>query len=224
MKKSLLTAAILALTTGAFAFDEYGTMAKGKTEVDVMVSQDLTGEVTYPALQVKYGIMDGLDVEAVLPMTITSDVSGLAQPNLGLKYLHATSGVGGFVAVDLPFGSEDIVSDDPATVIYTSLLYSKVHGPVALNAWALYKFASDAAGDGAFDLYVKPQYNVTDKIGPYLGLDMIKYKDVDPFYTVRPGINYIVNDLVAVEANYSLGIPSEGDNVHGVYGGVYFVF
>lgn len=221
----LLSAAVLALTTtSVFAFDEYGTMAKGKTEVDVMVSQDLTNEATYPAFQVKYGIIDGLDVEVVLPITSNSDASGLAQPNLALKYLHTESGAGAFAAVDLPFGSEDIVGEEPATVIYTSLLYSKVHGPIAMNAWAMYKFASDAAGDGMFDLYLKPQYNVTDKIGPYLGLDLQKAKDMDPFYTVRPGINYIVNDLVAVEANYSLGIPSEGDKVHGIYGGVYFVF
>lgn len=222
--KRAIAIAVLGLAAGAFSWDEYGPVAKGKTEVDVMGTHYITDKATAPALQIKYGIIDGLDVEAVLPTKISDAASGLGAPNLAVKYVHPELGLGAFVGVDLPVGSEEVVTDDPATVVYPSLLISRVFGSVALNAWAMYSFATDASGDGTVDLYLKPQYNVTPKVGPYLGLELVKPKDTDPTYIARPGLNYIVNDLISVEANYALSIPPEGDNASAVYGGVYFLF
>lgn len=224
--KRAIAIAVMGLAAGAFSWDEYGPVATGKTEVDVMASQDFTGEATYPSLQVKYGIIDGLDVEASAFYVSSDLASGVGAPNLAVKYVHPELGLGAFVGVDFPVGSEEVVGTDPKTIVYPSLLISKVLGPVALNAWAMYAFPTDEFDNGKIDLYLKPQYNVTDKIGPYLGLQMYKYKDIDPFYVAKPGINYIVNEMISLEANYALTIPTaEGlENSNAGYAGVYFLF
>jgi hypothetical protein len=285
--KKIASLAVLAATTSVFAWDEYGALGAKKLEVDVMLNytsytggydadgkkQDMPDESSAstmsPVLGVKYGIIDGLDVELAVPYVSNSiefgdkdnSVSGLGATNLGVKYTHAT-GFGGFVAVDLPFGSEDIVGKDPATSIYAALQYTKTFGKVALNDFVLYKTTLEVEDMKPADLlqiYVKPQYNVTDKVGLYLGLDyqmnLGKEKtvvdpteemtaeelmaallagadlspvvgEVDPEFsllTLKPGVNYIVNDAIGIEATAPVTVMGKNaDASIGAYLGFYY--
>lgn len=285
--KKIASLAVLAATTSVFAWDEYGALGAKKLEVDVMLNyssvtggydadgkkEDLPSDVSMstinPVLGVKYGIIDGLDVELAVPYISNSmefgdedeSVSGLDRTNLGVKYTHAT-GFGGFVAVDLPFGSEDIVGKDPATSIYAALQYTKTFGKVALNDFVLYKTTLEVEDMKPADLlqiYIKPQYNVTDKVGLYLGLDyqmnLGKAKtvvdptedmteeeivtaimagvdlspvvgEVDPEYsllTLKPGVNYIVNDAIGIEATAPVTVMGKNAGAYiGAYLGFYY--
>jgi len=262
MKKSLLSAAILALTTGAFAYDEYGTVAKGKTEVDVMYThqfgsgyydadakkQDAEGSpaVMTPSLQVKYGIIDGLDVELAGSYVIANkdagDVSGLAKPSLDVKYVHAL-GFGGLIGVDLPFGSKDIVGENPTLALRVGPVLAKTVDKVVLNGWALFTVNFEdkdkIKSANGLDVYFKPQYNVTDKIGPYIGLDYqtsigkaqgldeisgetFKYDPKSYLFTVRPGVNYVIDGTYSAELNVPFTVAGQGGT--GAYVGVYVGF
>lgn len=285
--KKIASLAVLAATSSVFAWDEYGALSAKKLEVDVMLNyttvtgayeedgkkEDIPSDVSIsylnPVLGVKYGIIDGLDVELAVPYSSNTmefgdedeSVSGVGYTNLGVKYTHAT-GFGGFVAVDLPFGSEDIVSPDPATSIYAALQYTKTFGKVALNDFVLYKTTlevNDMKPADLLQIYIKPQYNVTDKIGLYLGLDyqmnLGKKKtvvdptedmteeelmaaalagadlspvvgEVDPKYsllTLKPGVNYIVNDAIGLEATVPVTVMGTGaEATIGGYLGFYY--
>lgn len=286
MKKIAITA-ILAASTSVLAWDEYGALSAKKLEIDAMVNytsltggydpdgkkEDLPSDVSMttisPVLGVKYGIIDGLDVELAVPYVSSTmefgdedeSVSGLGATNIGVKYTH-TTGFGGFVAVDLPFGSEDIVGKDPATSIYAAVQYTKTFGQVALCDYILYKTTlevEDMKPADLLDIYIKPQYNVTDKIGPYLGIDYQmnlgkektvvdpteglsdeeiallvlagaditpKTGEVDPEFsllTLKPGINYIVNDAIGIEANVPVTVMGKNaDASFGIYAGFYY--
>lgn len=264
MKKTLISA-LLALSAGAFAYDEYGTVAKGKTEVDVMYTHmfgtgyydadakshsiDESPAIMTPSLQVKYGIIDGLDVELGGSYTSSNkdagDLSGLNKPQLDVKYVHAL-GFGGLIGVDLPFGSTDMVGENPTVALRVGPVLAKTIDKVVLNGWALYTLNfedkdKNKSADG-LDVYFKPQYNVTDKIGPYLGIDyqtsIGKSKfafgdesiEVDPkFYlvTLKPGVNYVINETYSAELNVPVTVAgqyAENKASVSVYVGFYGVF
>jgi hypothetical protein len=247
MKKTFLAAAVLSCAVGTFAYDEYGTVKAKSLEADVMYThtfgmgvynsdgdkkdykdwngEDISPAYMAPSLQLKYGIIDGLDVEAVVPFLMTNkdagDKSGLNKPQIDVKYLNPI-GVGVLVGVDLPLGGEDIVGTDPALALRGGLILSKNIDKLALNGWALYTHnfedgseAKYKAGD-VLDFYVKPQYNVTDKIGPYLGIDFIKTFDSESdgnsngdagyLLTLKPGLNYVINDKFGAELNVPVTI------------------
>ena len=260
MKKIAITA-ILAASTSVLAWDEYGALGAKKLELDAMFNytsttgfydedgkkqdlEDASPAVTQPILGVKYGIIDGLDVELAIPVTMYNDdasptgkaVSGLDRTNIAVKYTHAT-GFGGFAAVDLPFGSEDIVGKEPAATIYAALQYTKTFGKVALNDFVLFKTTLEVEESKPADLlwiYVKPQYNVTDKIGPYLGVDyqmnIGKKKEAGEeedaeanLLTLKPGINFIATDAIGLEANVPVTVLGKSNgSTFGVYAGFYY--
>lgn len=260
--KKIAIPAILAAASSVLAWDEYGALGAKKLEIDAMINyysllgtydedgkkQDLpsgvSGSAIAPVLGVKYGIIDGLDVELAVPYSsVTAEAgdeketsSGLAQPNIAVKYTHA-SGFGGFVAVDLPFASEEI-SEDPATSLYFALQYTKTFGKLALNDYILYNTTLEVEKYKPADelwVYVKPQYNVTDKIGPYLGvmytttIGKEKYDGEDMegdgsnLLTVVPGVNFIVSDAIGIEANVPVSVMGKASDAGvGVYAGFYY--
>ena len=270
--KKIASLAVLAATSSVFAWDEYGALSAKKLEVDVMLNYtagtggyDEDGKkqdnpdgaspaVTAPVLGVKYGIIDGLDVELAVPFTMYNEdasptgeaLSGLDRTNLGVKYTHA-SGFGGFLAADLPFGSKDIVGEEPTTTFYAAVQYIKTFGKVNLTDWVIFKTALEKDDLKPADMllvYVKPQYNVTDKIGPYLGIDYqmnvgkskevgldeetfeVTSVEVDPktsLLTLKPGINYIVNDAIGLEANVPVTVMGSNNTASvGAYLGFYY--
>ena len=282
--KKIALAAVLAAATGAMAWDEYGALGARKLEVDAMFNyygytggydedgtkQDADGSpaAMNPVLGLKYGIIDGLDVELAVPYLMLNkdyagdDLNGLDRVNLGVKYTHPGTGLGGFLAVDLPLGSKDIVGEDPATSIHVAAQYIKTFGPVFLADFVKYQLnleVEDVKKADMLEIYVKPQYNVTDKIGPYVGIDYAfnvgdgkkisdptegltseeiallvsagedltpTSKEYDPetsALTIKPGVNWIVNDAFAVEANVPFTVLGKNSDAYwGVYAAVYY--
>ncbi|HNY29832.1 MAG TPA: hypothetical protein PKO15_03000 [Fibrobacteria bacterium] len=215
----------LGLATHVSAWDEYAPVSKGKMEVDLMASYNLSPSAGgfSPSLQVKYGFMEGLDVE--LSEALATDPEfGAGQPNLAVKYGHP-SGFGGFVGVDLPVASEK-VSADPATVLYVAAQYLKTFDKVLLSDWLLYSRSLESGAVGVVDLYVKPQYNVNDKVGPYLGLDFKADEKFDLYtITAKPGINYVINGTYSAEANVGIAKTKDVDDIAvAAYLGFYGVF
>ena len=225
MKKISLLA-IAALVASVGAYDEYAPMAMGKTEVDVMANYNIAPEAggLTPSLQVKYGIIEGLDVEVFVAMP-TDPEFGLGQPNIALKYNQAETGFGGFVAIDLPFASEKI-NADPQVGYTFAVQYLKTFDKIVLNDWLLFNSTFQDGHDGMIDLYVKPQYNVSDKIGPYLGLQWQTSGKFEGYaISFKPGINYIVNEMISVEGQVPVKKTKDVDDLYvGVYAGAYFVF
>lgn len=225
MKKIPLLA-FAALVASVGAYDEYGPMAKGKTEVDVMANYDISPEAGgfTPSLQAKYGIIDGIDIEVYAEMP-TDPEFGFDRPNIALKYNQAETGFGGFVAVDLPVASDKINSDPKLGFTFAGQ-YLKTFGKIVLNDWLYFGSTFQDGDDGAFDLYVKPQYNVTDKIGPYLGLEWNTSGKFEGYsIAFKPGINYVVNDMVSVEGQVPVAKTKDVDDLYvGAYVGAYFVF
>jgi len=218
--------AALSVASSVSAWDEYAPVAKGKIEVDLMATYNISptaGGFT-PSLQVKYGIIDGLDVEA-FAATPTDPNFGLDRPNIALKYNHAATGLGGFIAVDLPVAS-DKINADPQTGYTFGAQYLKTFDKIVLNDWAYFASTFQTGDDGKVDVYIKPQYNVTDKIGPYVGVEWFTTGKFEGYtIAVKPGINYIITDVYAVEANLPIAKTKDIDDIYvGAYLGVYGVF
>ena len=258
MKRSAILA-VLAVAGGAFAFDQYLPVGKGKLESDLMVqrtaqsggydadgkSQSLTSEegspaTTTPSLQFKYGIIDGLDVELLAAYELRNkdngDVSGLSRPELALKYVHPEMGVGGFLNVALPMGSEKIVGEKPATTFFVGAIYGKTFGQIVVNAFADYQFntESEKMKQDAIQVYAQGQYNVNTQIGPYLGVDYAKAFEMQMdgtsvpksdgyLLTLKPGLNFAVNEMIAIEANVPVTVMGKSkESSWALYAGVYY--
>lgn len=265
MKRTL--SAVALATASTFAFDQYLPVAPKALETDVMYSytantggydpdgkkqdfEDLSPAVQAPSLALKYGIIPGLDAELALAYSLKNkdagDVSGLDRPQIAVKYAHPELGVGGFVNVSVPVGSEDIVSKDPITTIAGGAIYGKAFGQVKVNAFAQYVFNTEAKETDEFtgttiktkqdnyEVYAQGQYDVTPQIGPYLGVDYAGYlekqydgegaPDSDGYLlTLKPGANYVINDKFAAEATVPVTVLGKSQPATwGVYVGVYY--
>jgi len=174
-----------------------------------------------PALQIKYGIMDGLDVELwaafEIPNKDAGGTGGFARPQLAVKYVRPEVGLGGFLNASLPAGSEDVVGTEPITTIQAGLLYGKTFGSVVANALASYQYNTQddtflKLKQDAVEVFVQGQYNFVPNIGPYLGLDFIKTLELKQdgksrsntdgyLLTIKPGIIWLLDESRSFEAN-----------------------
>ncbi len=84
--------------------------------------------------------------------------------------------------------------------------------------------ADDAVG--SIYLFVKPQYNVNDKVGPYVGLDFKADEKFEGYaITIKPGINYVINGTYSAEANVGVTKIKDVDDIAAAaYLGFYGVF
>lgn len=267
--KKLTALALLAISGGAFAFDQYLPVAQNKLEADAEFSyiavgggydnggtkQSATGSpsLMVPAIQLKYGIIAGLDAEVYVDYQLQnkdfsstgSSVSGLDRPQLAVKYAHPELGLGGFVNVALPLGSKDIVGDKPATQIMGGVIYGKTFDQIVVNALADYQYNTEDANkikQDAIEAYAQGQFNVTPMIGPYLGVDFIKTLNTtmdgtsaDPSdagygLTLKPGANITINDKMAAELTVPVAVMGKNTtslanaSYWGIYVGFYYTF
>jgi hypothetical protein len=242
MKKSLAVAGMI-LAQSSFALDEYLSIEKGKVEVDAGYSfskpigyfdtdgksQDLLNDASPIAngipLQVKYGIIDGLDAELAIAGIITNkdagDLGGFSQPELAVKYTAANIGVGGFVNVILPFATGNLDQPDPALGLALGAVYQNRFGDFRITGQAGYQLNfenEDKEKDGNILLaYAKPEAMWTEFIGTYLGLKYImagesefdgdarKDSDANQF-SILPGLNVQLTKSLAYEVNVPISI------------------
>ncbi len=139
--KKVLAIVGLGLMGFSYGMDEYGSIEKGKLEVDVGYRYtsptgvyDSAGKkhdfpsssspmINLLPLQLKYGIMPGLDVELATIGTMgnkdAGDQGGFTQPQLGVKYTHAPLGLGGYLNLVLPFATGNL--DNPMPIAGSGL-------------------------------------------------------------------------------------------------------
>ncbi len=240
MLNKMKPAALLCLVsaTGALALDEYMPLPARMMEVGIGLDrwavesyfddswerQDVRFEkkpIQIP-LQGKFGLAENLEGSIAVEYYVQdlTDKSGFERPVLGLKYAEPTLGVGGFLAVTLPVGFEDIVTADPYATLTFGALYGKTLPYITLLANATYSFNTEDQENSKEDeiqFYVKPEYGLPIplliKNKQYLGVNLgLQYQfffnqvvqgdsESDPAHlaTVSPGLFYKFNHIIALD-------------------------
>jgi hypothetical protein len=204
--------ATLGLAASVPAWDEYGPVARGRGEIDLGASYDIAPDAGgfAPFLQIKYGIGEGLDVEFSEALATDPEL-GFRKPSIALKYNDAISGFGGFVAMDLPLASEKIDPNPHAYFIFAAQ-YLRTFGRIVLNDWLYYGNSFRTRDDGKLDLYLKPQYMVSEVFGPYLGVEYATSGKFDgSTFIFKPGFTLAFQPGLLLEANLPVTKPEDGD-------------
>lgn len=214
--------AALGLVSSVSAWDEYRPVAPGTGEVDLKATYNIApnaGGFT-PSLQLKYGLGGGLDVEFSEALA-TDPKLGFLKPSVAMKYNDAVSGFGGFVAMDLPLASEK-VDPNPQAYFFFAIQYLRTFDRIVLNDWLYYGNSFRTNDDGKLDLYVKPQYMVTDLFGPYVGVEYVTTGKFDgSTFIFKPGFTYVIQPGLTFEANLPLAKSEGSDLSTSLYAGIY---
>ena len=247
--KSRIAAASLALFTAGFGLDEYMPIAPRTLEVDVGYSpiltrdswddrfEGLTGTTHSVPLQVKYGIMEGLDVALAFAYASTGgdigEASGVRQPELGIKYALPNTDFALSLSTILPFATGDYDVPGLSTGIIPGVLYSGMFGEYSLLAKAAYQYNMEAEGvkpHDEFVLFLKPGYAANEQLGVYLGVDARATTGGDGGYagnqfSLVPGFTYVQNETVAYEVNVPVAVYGANyPATWGVWASVYLTF
>jgi len=259
MKKTALLIG-LGLLNLSYGLDEYLSIEKGKTEVDVgywFISgtgaydadgkkQDVSGSpvVHVLPLQVKYGIMSGLDIELfMLGLKSNKDAGeagGFDQPELAVKYTDAGLGLGGYLNVILPFATGNLDQPEPGMGLGLGVVYQNRFGDFRMTGTAGYQLNfenSDKLKEGnILSIYAKPEAMWTEYIGTYLGLQYamsgeaafdgtsIKKSDSN-LLTILPGVNAQLLKWLAYEVNAPITVMGKNSLASwGIGGSVYITF
>jgi hypothetical protein len=242
--KLRMTALALLLTGTAFSMDEYLPVEKGKLEVDVgylfaketgffdgdgeRISWD--DDPFYPdgyspathsiPLQLKYGILKGLDLEfawmAVFTNEDAGDQSGMYRPEIGVKYADMELGAGVFANFTLPFATGDYDGSNIPAALELGGVYGKRFGDFRLTGLASYEINFESGGYNAGDVFrvlAKPEAMWTEHIGTYLALDFNVAGDaeIEGFGTLEGGYLLLMGPGVNVQLlpnlAYEISVP-----------------
>jgi hypothetical protein len=246
MKKAIAMMS-LAMAGTSFGVDEYLPIEAGKLEVDVAYGfssaiggydgdgkkQDNPDGYSSSShlipLQLKYGIIPGLDVEVVwafqmasmemevLGVKMDESASGLGQPEIALKYALMDVGVGAYVNFVAPFATGDWADpDSPPMALALGAVYTKLFAPqFNLTAMAQYRLnfegENKVKAGNVLTVYAKPEFRFNEFGGAYLGLkydmmgesedDGVSNKDDGYLITLLPGWNATWLPNVSTEVN-----------------------
>ncbi len=250
MLKKMKPAALICLVsaTGAMALDEYLPVPPRVMEINIGLDRaavpgyfDGAWEYQEEAyendpfaipLQGKFGLADKLEGSIAVDYYINdiTGETGFDRPVLGLKYAEPALGVGGFLAVTLPVGFEDIVTAEPYASLTFGALYGKALPYISLLANAYYSFNTENDVDSKFDelqLYVKPEYALPipylSRKKQYLGVNLgMQYQfffnhviegdshdDAEHLLTVSPGLYYVFNSIIALDTRAYFAVAGE---------------
>lgn len=248
MKKGIALLS-MSLASAAFAVDEYLPIEAGKIEVDVgysfagfsgMYDEDgekqdvLEGTGNMVPVQLKYGILPGLDVEALWAFASqTNDLgsfagvdlgdleaSGFGQPEIALKYALMDLGAGAFVNFIAPFATGDYADPEtPAMALQLGAVYSKLFGKFRAGGQIDYRlnFEKDDVKDGnVLSIYLKPEFQVHQYGSLYAGVDYDLFGEGEAdgeddgldgnLLTLKPGWNASWTPFLATEVNVPITV------------------
>lgn len=259
----------LSMTGAGFCLDEYLPIEAKKLEVDVGYGfmsqtggydssgskQDLPSGFSTSShmipLQIKYGIMPGLEVslgwafsiissEMDLPFIgkVDTSFSGFAQPDIAVKYALTDLGLGFFADFTAPFATGDFADpDQPPMALGFGALYTKTFMPnFRLTSMAQYRLnfeAEDKSKDGnVISILAKPEFVINPFAGVYLGLredihgeselDGTGADDGGHVFTLFPGWNALWLPNVATEVNVPITLfGKNADATWGINASVY---
>lgn len=260
MKKGIALLS-MSLASAAFAVDEYLPIEAGKLEVDVGYTysglngvydddgekQDgVEGSGNLIPFQVKYGIIPGLDIEAVwgfasvttdLGVLGEADASGFGQPEIALKYAQTELGAGAFFNFIAPFATGDFADPEtPAMALQFGAVYSKLYGNFRAGGQIDYRlnFEKDDLKDGnVISIYLKPEFQVHQYGSLYAGIDydIVGESEFDgsgvgddgSLLTLKPGWNASWTPLVATEVNVPFTVMGKNNfSSWGIVANAYF--
>ena len=247
--KKVLAIVGFALVGSSFALDEYLPVEAKKLEVDLGYSfmnvngfydndakkQDLGDDVSASGnaipLQLKYGIIPGLDAELLWAFQMNSSespapigktsASGFGQPEIALKYAMMDIGAGAFVNLIAPFATGDFADPAPGMGLAFGAVYTKLLTPqfnlTGLVQYRLNMEDEDKVKDGnVFSIYAKPEFRFNEFGGAYLGVrydmnsdsefDGTSADDAGYLVTLLPGWNATWLPNVSTEVNVPLTI------------------
>lgn len=235
--KSRVALMCLGLVTAGFCVDEYLPIAPKTLEVDVGVNPVIGENTTVtglPVLQVKYGILPGLDVEAAVNY-YTGDASGLGQPELAAKYAIGSTGFAPYVNLVLPVAGGDFDVPGAGLGIQPGVVYGKNYDKIQAVAKAFYQINmedDDVTRGNVLGIYLKPGYMIDDKLAAYVGLDFKMTGEgeagpitVDGGNTIAllPGATYTLSPALAFEANVPIVLTNDvGETSWGIWASVYW--
>jgi hypothetical protein len=183
-------------------------------------------------MQGKFGLMDNLEGSMEVNYLIQDDSghTGLDRPQLGLKYLDPARGLGGFLAISLPVGFEDIMNAGNFATLTFGAMYNKVFPMVNLKSNVSYSFNTEDSHKSKIDdirLFAKPEYPLPIKAlttrGQYLGLNLgLSYDfmfnrevngsssdDGAHLFVASPGAYYTFNKIVTAEFQFPITVSGQ---------------
>jgi hypothetical protein len=238
----------LMLVSGLYALDEYMPVPFRMMQIDVgfqrtsltgMYSQDYENdEVENPnnpsmiPVQGKFGVIENLEGSMAIDYIITDSLShtGLSRPVLALKYADPIKGAGGYLAVALPVGFDEIMNAGNYATMTFGAMYGKKFPMFSLLANLSYSFNTEDDQKSKMDnlrLFAKPEYSLPIdwlvKHKQYLGINLALVYDYyfnvmangeslssnAMLFQMVPGLYYNVNRLVSLEVSAPMSLAGQ---------------
>jgi hypothetical protein len=243
MKRPTLTVlTALSMASSLFALDEYMPVPPRVMQIDMGFERsaiagqygsdwesngaEIEDNPTALPMQGKFGLLDKLEASMGITYLFVDAAghTGLDRPVLALKYGDPVTGGGGFLAISLPVGFEDIMNSGNFATMTFGGMYDKDFPQWKLFSNASYSFNTEDDNKTKIDqlhFFAKPEYPLPIKgltaknqyLGVNLGMTydfyfnrMVKAQSIDEgahLFTVAPGAYYTFNKILGAE----MGIP-----------------
>jgi hypothetical protein len=197
-------------------------------------------------MQGKFGLMDNLEGSMEVNYLIEDNAghTGLDRPVLALKYLEPTRGLGGYLAIALPVGFEDIMNAGNYATLTFGAMYNRNFPHVNLLSNFSYSFNTEDSHKSKIDdirFFAKPEVPLPIKAltgkGQYLGLNLgMSYDymfnqqvngassdDGAHLFLASPGAYYTVNKIVSAELQFPVALAGQNmDETYSVHLELFF--
>lgn len=242
------TLGALTAASALFALDEYMPVPARVMQINVgMERSSIAGqylstwesdgvENVYNPLslpmQGKFGLLDNLEGSMAIRYLIEDETgkNGLDRPVLALKYGDQVTGGGGFLAISLPVGFEDIMNAGNYATMTFGGMYVKTFPVLKLFANASYSFNTEDNDKNKIDnirLFAKPEYALRiaglEARKQYLGVNlastydfyfnrMVAGESVDEgahLFQIAPGLFYTFNKILSAEITAPLTLSGQ---------------
>ncbi len=235
MKKILAAAMLCAVSSAFAAWDMFPVKPAGNGEAKLGVEYKMPAEkVSYLGLNlgVRYTIIEGLEAAVMLGgdggfapsgFTLMSDYdgndleeTGLTQPVIGVRY-WLPFGLGIFADVALPFGSEDVVGDEPDVGLAAGVQFStNITEEFSIGSQAGLQMAFDDPSSG-MDLALALEVNYAiGMITPKLGVDFVTGltegdmpESAPAGFGLFAGVNFDITEMFYAEVGAWFGLAGD---------------
>jgi hypothetical protein len=183
-------------------------------------------------MQGKFGLMDNLEGSMAIRYLVNDadGNTGLDRPVLGLKYGDPVTGGGGFLAISIPVGFDDVMNAGNFATMTVGGMYDKDFSLVKLLTNLSYSYNTEDNDNSKMDnlhYFAKVEYPLNLRWltarKQYLGLNLAaiydfyfnqmlnnKSKDAGAqLFQLSPGIFYTLNRIVSMEVNVPLSISGQ---------------
>lgn len=250
MSHKMMVSTLSALCTASalFGLDEYMPVPARVMQINVGMERTAIGggylqtwesdgvenpnnPVSLP-MQGKFGLLDKLEGSMAIRYLIEDGTgqTGLDRPVLALKYGDPVSGGGGFLAISLPVGFEDIMNAGNYATMTFGGMYVKKFPKLNLYSNASYSFNTEDDNKNKMDnlrFFAKPEYPLplkglaarNQQLGVNLSATydfhfnhMVEGQSVDDgahLFQAAPGLTFTFNKIMAAEMTVPMTISGQ---------------